>query len=239
MSSSGRATSSPSATPRIPNLAAVRHRLEGEPGPAAHGPYAVVWAVCRRHRGPVPAGGRRRRERHRRDRGPAVLGRPGCLAAHLRPAARGHRPAACHRRRSSTCSTGCSGSSWRSTGGEEAPAIRDVDDHARRIVEKVDAFRDDARQRSDGARDAWSSRRTTRRCGGWPSSALSRTSRSRRCPAGRRSSSRPTLVGTIYGMNFDYMPELQLGLRLSDGARADARDEPHAVHASSSSKGWL
>ena len=39
----------------------------------------------------------------------------------------------------------------------------------------------------------------------------------------------PTLVGTIYGMNFDYMPELHWVLRLPDGARPDGGDEPHAV----------
>ena len=39
----------------------------------------------------------------------------------------------------------------------------------------------------------------------------------------------PTLVGTIYGMNFDYMPELHWVLRLSDGARAHGDDELHAL----------
>ena len=38
--------------------------------------------------------------------------------------------------------------------------------------------------------------------------ATRRTRRSRRSPPGPRSCSRPTLVGTIYGMNFEHMPEL-------------------------------
>ncbi len=33
----------------------------------------------------------------------------------------------------------------------------------------------------------------------------------------------PTLVGTVYGMNFDVMPELHWGVRLPDGHRCDGR----------------
>ena len=32
----------------------------------------------------------------------------------------------------------------------------------------------------------------------------------------------PTIVGTVYGMNFEHMPKLELGPRLSHGARVDA-----------------
>ena len=39
----------------------------------------------------------------------------------------------------------------------------------------------------------------------------------------------PTLIASIYGMNFVFMPELQLGLRLSVGRRADARFGAAAV----------
>ena len=39
----------------------------------------------------------------------------------------------------------------------------------------------------------------------------------------------PTLVGTIYGMNFDYMPELHWMFGYPDGARPDGHDQRHAL----------
>ena len=46
----------------------------------------------------------------------------------------------------------------------------------------------------------------------------------------------PTLVASIYGMNFHLMPELHLAVRLPDGARADDRSRPSCPTCSSSEK---
>ena len=48
----------------------------------------------------------------------------------------------------------------------------------------------------------------------------------------------PTAVAGIYGMNFDHMPELQLGVRLSAGAGRDRGDLPLPVRRFRRA-GWL
>ena len=46
----------------------------------------------------------------------------------------------------------------------------------------------------------------------------------------------PTLVGTIYGMNFKHMPELEWALRLPYGAVPDGRLRGHARGSTSSAR---
>ena len=41
----------------------------------------------------------------------------------------------------------------------------------------------------------------------------------------------PTLIAGIYGMNFEHMPELEVGVRLSDRDRRDGRRRRPAVLA--------
>ena len=107
----------------------------------AHGPYAVVWAVCDDivdQYLPVVAGVENdidEIEDELFSGDPAVSKRIFGLQREVIDLQHATTPLV------STCSIGSRRSSWRSTGAKEAPAFRDVDDHARRIVEKVDAFR--------------------------------------------------------------------------------------------------
>ena len=94
-----------------------------------------------------------------------------------------------------------------STGKAEAPAFRDVDDHARRVVDKVDTFRSTlgsaltvhailVEQESNEEMRRMTEfglqqNEQVKKVSGWAAILFA-----------------PTLVGTIYGMNFDYMPEL-------------------------------
>ena len=108
-----------------------------------------------------------------------------------------------------------------SSGATEAPAFRDVDDHARRIVEKVDALPRDARQRAHRARDdgRQENNEAMRRMAEF---GLEQNEQVKKVSGWAAILFAPTLVGTIYGMNFDYMPELHwvLGYPMALGLMA-------------------
>ena len=86
--------------------------------------------------------------------------------------------------------------------------LRDVHDHAIRVVERADAYGQLLESIADGER-----------CPGWaaaergmpnvsPRQVWRKTRRSKRYRRGPPSCSLQPLIGTVYGMNFDHMPEL-------------------------------
>ena len=91
---------------------------------------------------------------------------------------------------------------------EAGPYFRDVGDHLARVAESIDNL--DSLLSS--AFDAHMAQITIRQ-----------NDDMRRVSATVGLIAAPTLVGSIYGMNFDHMPELALGVRLPDGPADDAR----------------
>ena len=88
---------------------------------------------------------------------------------------------------------------------EERRYLRDVQDHALRIAEQVDGFRAAAAehpQRQPHARDEGAQRGVASR----------QNEEVKKISAWAAILFAPTLVGTIYGMNFDHMPELHWAL---------------------------
>ena len=189
-----------------PDLGAVRRRLEGSPATLAQGPYAVAWAICDDvvdQYAPVVAGLENDIDEIEDE---LFSGDAECLQAHLRPAARGDRPAA----RDGAAGRDVRPDAGRSSRGPpeaEAPAFRDVDDHARRVVDKVDTFRQTLgsaltvhatlveQQSNEEMRRmtefGLQQNEQVKKVSGWAAILFA-----------------PTLVGTVYGMNFDNMPEL-------------------------------
>ena len=86
--------------------------------------------------------------------------------------------------------------------------LRDVADHATTVSRAGRRLPADCSPTSSPSTPPWSRRRRTRRSSASPRPATPRTRRSRRSPPGRPSCSRPPSIGTVYGMNFDHMPEL-------------------------------
>jgi magnesium transporter len=189
-----------------PDLAAVRHRLEAKPELLAQGTYAVVWAVCDDivdQYLPVVAGVENdidEIEDALFSGDPAVSKRIFGLQREVIDLQHATTPLVDMFDRLQQIV-------MESTGAKEAPAIRDVDDHARRIVEKVDGFRPTlesaltvhatlVEQENNEAMRSMAElglqqNEQVKKVSGWAAILFA-----------------PTLVGTIYGMNFDYMPEL-------------------------------
>ena len=103
----------------------------------------------------------------------------------------------------------------REVGDEERRYLRDVHDHALRIQEQVDAFHELLRSilsvnltlETKALNEAGNKQNEeVKKISAWAAILFA-----------------PTLVGTIYGMNFGHMPELGCEVWLSDGARDDAR----------------
>ena len=120
------------------------------------------------------------------------------LAAHLRADARGHRLPA----RLEAAPARCSGRLMADpgVGDEERRYLRDVQDHALRVQEQADGFR----QLLQNILNVNLTLETK---------ALTEVSNAQNEEVKRISAwaailFAPTLIGTIYGMNFDHMPEL-------------------------------
>jgi magnesium transporter len=189
-----------------PDLAAVRRRLEARPDLLAHGPFAVAWAVCDDivdQYQPVVAGVENdidEIEDELFSGDPAVSKRIFGLQREVIDLQHATTPLVDMFDRLQEIV-------MESSGAQEAPAIRDVDDHARRIVQKVDSFRptlesaltvhatmveqenNEAMRRM--AEFGLQQNEQVKKVSGWAAILFA-----------------PTLVGTIYGMNFDHMPEL-------------------------------
>jgi len=93
------------------------------------------------------------------------------------------------------------------TGQPEAPAFRDVDDHARIVVEQVDTFRAtlDSALTVHATMVDQENNEAMRRMA---ESGLQQNEQVKKVSGWAAILFAPTLVGTIYGMNFRYMPEL-------------------------------
>jgi magnesium transporter len=189
-----------------PNLAAVRHRLEENPHVLALGPYAVVWAVCDDiidQYLPVVKGIENdidEIEDALFSGDPAVSKRIFGLQREVIDLQHATTPLV-------PMLDELQHIVMEHTGESEAPAFRDVDDHARRVVEKVESFRitlgsaltvhatmveqenNEAMRRM--AEFGLEQNEQVKKVSGWAAILFA-----------------PTLVGTIYGMNFTYMPEL-------------------------------
>jgi len=189
-----------------PDLASVRHRLEANPGLLEHGPYAVVWAVCDivvDEYLPVVTGVENdidEIEDELFSGDPAVAKRIFGLQREVIDLQHATAPLIDMFGRLQQIVI-------EATGESEAPAFRDVDDHARIIVQKVDAFlatpesaltvhatmvdqeNNEAMRRM--AELGLQQNDQVKKVSGWAAILFA-----------------PTLVGTIYGMNFRYMPEL-------------------------------
>ena len=219
-----------------PDLGAVRHRLEGRPDVLAHGPFAVVWAVCDDvvdQYVPVVAGVENdidEIEDALFSGDPAVSRRIFGLQREVIDLQHATSPLPDMFERLQVIVK-------ESSGAAEAPAIRDVDDHARRIVEKVDAFRptlesaltvhstmvdqenNEAMRRM--AEFGLQQNEQVKKVSGWAAILFA-----------------PTLVGTIYGMNFEHMPELEwvFGYPMALGLMVATSVTLYAVFKG---RGWL
>jgi magnesium transporter len=189
-----------------PNLAAVRHRLEANPHLLSLGPYAVVWAVCDDivdQYLPVVDGVENdvdEIEDQLFSGEPDVSRRIFGLQREVIDLQHATTPLVDMFDRLQRIV-------MEVTGGEEAPAIRDVDDHARRIVEKVDAFRAtlDSALTVHATMVEQENNEAMRRMA---EAGLQQNEQVKKVSGWAAILFAPTLVGTIYGMNFKYMPEL-------------------------------
>ena len=189
-----------------PDLATVRHRLEARPDLLAHGPFAAVWAVCDDivdQYLPVVAGVENdidEIEDALFSGDPAVSRRIFGLQREVIDLQHATTPLVDMFDRLQKIV-------MESTGTQEAPAIRDVEDHARRIVEKVDAFSAtlDSALRVHATMVEQENNEAMRRIAEF---GLEQNERVKKVSGWAAILFAPTLVGTIYGMNFDYMPEL-------------------------------
>jgi magnesium transporter len=182
-----------------PDLAAVRHRLE-------YGPYAVVWAVCDvvvDQYLPVVAGVENdidEIEDELFSGDPAVSKRIFGLQREVIDLQHATTPLLSMFDRLQHIV-------MEVTGEPEAPAFRDVDDHARLVVEQVDTFRVtlDSALRVHATMVEQANNEAMRRMAEF---GLEQNDQVKKVSAWAAILFAPTLVGTIYGMNFDYMPEL-------------------------------
>ena len=96
------------------------------------------------------------------------------------------------------------------------PYFKDVLDHVVRVNETIDGLREVLSFAFEAAHLLESSRQgeVSRKFAGWAAILAV-----------------PTAIAGIYGMNFEFMPELQLALRLLHGAGADLRRRRPAVLA--------
>jgi magnesium transporter len=219
-----------------PNLATVRHRLEGSPHILALGPYSVVWAVCDDiidQYLPVVKGIENdvdEIEDELFSGDPSVSKRIFGLQREVIDLQHATTPLV-------PMLDELQRIVMEVTGEPEAPAFRDVDDHARRVVEKVEAFRatlasaltvhatmveqenNEAMRRM--AEFGIEQNDQVKKVSGWAAILFA-----------------PTLVGAIYGMNFKIMPELYwpLGYPMALGLMLASSVTLYAVFKR---KGWL
>jgi magnesium transporter len=189
-----------------PDLAAVRHRLESHPEILEQGPYAVVWAVCDvivDQYLPVVAGVENdidEIEDELFSGDPAVSKRIFGLQREVIDLQHATTPLVAMFDRLQKIV-------MESTGASEAPAFRDVDDHARLVVEQVDTFRAtlDSALTVHATMVEQANNEAMRRMAEF---GLTQNDQVKKVSGWAAILFAPTLVGTIYGMNFEYMPEL-------------------------------
>ena len=190
-----------------PDLSAVRHTLEARPEILSLGPYAVVWAVCDDiidQYLPVVAGVENdvdeiEDELFSRDR--EVSKRIFGLQREVVDLQHATTPLVDMFDRLQKIV-------MEVTGASEAPAFRDVDDHARRVVDKVDSFRAtlDSALTVHATMVEQENNEAMRRMA---ELGLKQNDQVKKVSGWAAILFAPTLVGTIYGMNFVHMPELE------------------------------
>ncbi|GAA1993411.1 magnesium and cobalt transport protein CorA [Microbacterium pumilum] len=219
-----------------PDLAAVRHTLEARPEVLALGPYAVVWAVCDdivdQYR-PVVAGVENdidEIEDELFSGDPAVSKRIFGLQREVIDLQHATAPLVSMFDRLQKIV-------MEVTGAQEAPAFRDVDDHARQIVEQVDTFRVtlDSALTVHATMVDQENNEAMRRMAEF---GIEQNDQVKKVSAWAAILFAPTLVGTIYGMNFEYMPELHwvFGYPMAVGLMAATSFTLYRVFKS---RGWL
>ena len=188
-----------------PTSARVRHRLEREPEMLAHGPMAVLWAICDDvvdQYLPVVAGVENdidEIEDELFSGDPAVSKRIFGLQREVIDLQHATTPLVDMFERLQQIVMESTGA----TGGAGVPRRRRPRPPHRREGRRPSG---DARQRAHRARHDRRARRTTRRCAGWPSSASQQNEQVKKVSGWAAILFAPTLVGTIYGMNFDTCP---------------------------------
>jgi len=219
-----------------PDLSTVRHTLEARPEILSLGPYAVVWAVCDDiidQYLPVVAGVENdvdeiEDELFSRDR--EVSKRIFGLQREVVDLQHATTPLVDMFDRLQKIV-------MEVTGASEAPAFRDVDDHARRVVDKVDSFRAtlDSALTVHATMVEQENNEAMRRMA---ELGLKQNDQVKKVSGWAAILFAPTLVGTIYGMNFVHMPELEwvfgypmaLGLMVATSA---------TLYAVFKRRGWL
>ena len=176
-------------------LAGVRKELEDDPAKLALGPMAALHAIIDKAVDQYRRDRRRARPRHRRDRGGRVLRRAGLLGRHLPAQARGARGAPGHHADDRPAADAAHQSRAHRVPHDELRLLfRDVDDHLHFVADRMDSY---DRLLSDVlsanlAKISVQQNADMRKISAWVAIAAV-----------------PTMIAGIYGMNFDYMPELR------------------------------
>ena len=219
-----------------PDLATVRHRLEGSPEILHHGSYAVVWAICDvvvDQYLPVVAGVENdvdEIEDELFSRDPEVSKRIFGLQREVIDLQHATAPLVSMFDRLQKIV-------MEVTGASETPAFRDVDDHARLVVEQVDTFRAtlDSALTVHATMVEQENNEAMRRMA---ELGLKQNDQVKKVSGWAAILFAPTLVGTIYGMNFVHMPELEwvFGYPMALGLMVATSVTLYAVFKG---RGWL
>ncbi len=188
-----------------PDLSNVRDRMESDPELLKLGPSpcstrsSTPWSTATLPSSPTA-------ERHRRDRDRGVQRRSDGVASHLRTLARVVEFQPRTKPLLGMLRALSAGFDKYQTDEELQKYLRDVTDHATMVVERCDGFRNCSAASSRSTR-RWSRSAQNERCLTSRRPATRRTRRSRRSRPGGDLFA-PTLIGTVYGMNFENMPSL-------------------------------
>ena len=106
--------------------------------------------------------------------------------------------------------------------------LRDVADHATTVAERVDSFRQNLSDilTVNATLVNQAQNEETKRL---TEASFAQNEEIKRISAWAAILFAPTLIGTVYGMNFENIPELSVAVRLRLGARADGPDERRAL----------
>ena len=192
-----------------PDLAEVRHRLEAEPQLLDNGPLRGALRGDGQDRRRLRAGARGAAGRHRRDRGAGLRRRSERLETDLHPQPGGDRVPTGRRAAEDLFVSLREQLKQRASESdlELRRALRDVADHATRVLERTRGFREllaniltvnaalvVQRQNDEITRlteAGYEQNEQVKRISSWAAILFA-----------------PTLVASVYGMNFDHMPEL-------------------------------
>lgn len=214
----------------------VRARLQQHPEVLAQGPYALVWAVCEATLlayGPVLAGVENdidEIEQELFSDSPDVSRRIFGLQREVIDLqhATSPLPDLLARVRELVMAT---------TGKADAPAFREVEDRARQVTDRVDGFRNTL-QSALSVHATLVEQQNNEAMRRMTEFSLQQNDQVKKVSSWAAILFAPTLVGTIYGMNFEHMPELawQWGYPMALGLMALTSGTLYAVFKR---RGWL